>query len=294
MTSTLYRLLKYAKGGPQETRENFTTEALRAAIREDPGPILRVLHTAGVLPASDEPPAVEAETQVRMQSGQLDLVLAVRARVWWREIWVEVKTGAAEHGEQLRNYLAAVATRDEPRPKLVLLGPWPISAPAEFRQIRWSEVVRAARHASATSRLWPELIQFLRETNMADDYDGPVTAREAGSLLDAHALLRKMRRAVRRTARLLVAPEQGQPPILPAGASGRVGRAQTRQCLDNLPITPVSRCRSILATGLSFTSEYYRSTRRWVSTRPIRRPWCGCRTTHAMRTFAQPYSTTLT
>lgn len=218
MTSTLLRLLRYAKGGPQETRENFTTEALRAAIREDPSPLVRVLRTAGVLPAGDDVPEVEAETQVRIEVGQLDLVVAARGTSWRQEVWVEVKTGAGEHDGQLQRYVDAAATRRVPRPRVVLLGPWPLTAPDEVRQIRWSDLVRVARAAARSSRAWSELTQFLRETHMADDYDGPVTAREAGSVLDAHTLLRKMRRLLRRTARTLTEPgEKGEPPILPAG-----------------------------------------------------------------------------
>jgi hypothetical protein len=218
VTSTLYRLLRYAKGGPQETRENFTTEALRAAIREDPTPLVRVLRTAGVLPAGADVPEVETETQVRIAVGQLDLVVAARTPAWRQEVWVEVKTGAAEHGGQLKRYVDAAAGRPVPRPIVVLLGPWPLTVPDEVRQIRWSELVRAARDAARSNRSWSDLIQFLRETHMADDYDGPVTARQAGSLLDAHALLRKMRRLLRRTARALTeSGADGQPAILPVG-----------------------------------------------------------------------------
>lgn len=138
VTSTLYRLLRYAKGGPQETRENFTTEALRAAIREDPTPLVRVLRTAGVLPAGSDVPKVEAETQVRIAVGQLDLVMASRTPVWHREVWVEVKTGAGEHSGQLQRYVDAAAARPAPQPRVVLLGPWPVTAPDDVRQIRWS------------------------------------------------------------------------------------------------------------------------------------------------------------
>lgn len=61
---------------------------------------------------------------------------------------------------------------------------------------------------------------------MADDYDGPVTAREAGSLLDAHTLLRKMRRLLRRTARALTEPgEDNEPPALPAGIAVPSGQS---------------------------------------------------------------------
>lgn len=226
VTSTLYRLLRYAKGGPQETRENFTTEALRAAIREDPAPLVRVLCTAGVLPAGEEVPAVEAETQVRIAIGQLDLVVAARTPAWHQEVWVEVKTGAGEHDGQLQRYVDAAAARPVPQPRVALLSPWRLTVPEEVRPIRWSELVRAARATARSSRAWSDLIQFLRETHMADDHDGPVTAREAGSLLDAHALLRKMRRLLRRTARALTEPgEDGQPPVLPTSISVSGGQS---------------------------------------------------------------------
>jgi hypothetical protein len=102
--SNLNQLFRYARSEHVDAKENFTTEALAAAIRHDPDPIVQVLRSRGWL-AEIEQAEVIPHTQVRVSgTGCIDLVLEVSDGTRRCVFWIEVKVDAGEHGEQLANY----------------------------------------------------------------------------------------------------------------------------------------------------------------------------------------------
>lgn len=102
--SALERMYTYAKAVGAGARENFTTEALAAAIRTDPAPFLEFFQGAGLMPIG--PIArLELETQLVLPgTGVLDLVLVAYVAGVRRELWIEVKVLAGESGNQLDAY----------------------------------------------------------------------------------------------------------------------------------------------------------------------------------------------
>ena len=127
------RLFRYAKGDPNLALENFTTEALRTAIEDDPTPMIRALRQT--VPAQLDRRCQEVATVTVRDllenvvgdaphsdciagTGIIDLVLETTGTSRPAEIWVEVKTGAPEtrsaHAEdpgQLARYRDHLARR---------------------------------------------------------------------------------------------------------------------------------------------------------------------------------------
>ncbi|MHB8960534.1 MAG: hypothetical protein ACYDAN_12995 [Candidatus Limnocylindrales bacterium] len=102
MPSTLARLFAYAKSSKSEALDNFTTEALASAIRDDFRPFVPVLVDAGLLRYDEEPRTVGVETQVAVTgAGIVDLDLVLEGEGWLAEVWIEVKVFAGESAEQL-------------------------------------------------------------------------------------------------------------------------------------------------------------------------------------------------
>ncbi len=113
MTSSLTPLFRYARSSRSEALENFTTEVLAVAAREDPEPLLASLTERGLLRYDDVPTEVGVQTQVSIGgAGIIDLVLTLRGPGWTREIWAEVKVWAPESGFQLTNYKDWIAASD--------------------------------------------------------------------------------------------------------------------------------------------------------------------------------------
>jgi hypothetical protein len=194
--STFGRLFTYTRETKADALENFTTEALAAAIREDPRPIVQLLRGMLLLPSLDDPIEVIAATQVGVPgAGILDLVLDVRYPGRAVEIWVEVKVRAGESGQQLNNYRNHLSeVPPDGRPRLVTLARVRLGQPDQLPWIPWQSIWRAARGASTSSTYWHDLRSFLEEIGMADAFDDPVSAREAASLDDAASLFGKTRR----------------------------------------------------------------------------------------------------
>ena len=197
MPSTFLNLLRYARSTEIEATENFTTEALAACIRSDPAPVLFLLERLSVIGSADEVAEVVALTQVvEAGAGIIDLVLQLRLPDRLAEVWVEVKVAAGESGSQIDNYRRFIAAQpDRLRPQLVTLSRWPIRPDPDLTWLSW-QTVRAQALTSAEP-FWHDLAASLEDVHMADEFDAPVTSREAASLADAARLLGK-------TGRILV------------------------------------------------------------------------------------------
>lgn len=194
LDSTLYRLFTYAKADEAEALENFTTEALAAALREDLSPLLSVLRTVDV-PRPPEPPfQVQVHSQVPIgTAGTVDLVVRLQSDVKTEEYWFEVKAHAKESGKQLSDYKEHVDSlpRDL-RPALIVLSAKPLKMSVQVPELRWQAVWKAAAPLRARSPYWRDLRLFLEEKHMAHPYDVPATSREACALNEAYSLLKKM------------------------------------------------------------------------------------------------------
>lgn len=181
MPSTLRRMFNYGLGG---AKENFTTEALAAAIREEPAPFLSALEKVGIQCSR---PIEGVDTQVK-GGGTPDLLLRPRDQ---RPVLIEVKVGAGESGDQLTRYQAWAERQPENlRPHLVLLSSKNLTEDKRWRWLSWQELWKGIRGAPDHSR-WHDLAIWVKEERMADDTFEPVTIDEAGTLLGAHALLWK-------------------------------------------------------------------------------------------------------
>ncbi len=200
MTSTLSRLFAYAKTSQNDARENFTTEALAAAIRDDPAPMLTVLRKAGALRAAVT--LVNVFTQKAVPTaGIVDLALVFSDS---SEVWVEVKVDAGESGDQLNNYLAYLA-RDFPDGKLVTLAKYRLRGDVDA--LTWQDLRRAI--AGKASPYWRDFRTYLEEIHMADAYDEPLSNAELTALDSGHSLFRKV-------ARILVPVAENARSVAPA------------------------------------------------------------------------------
>lgn len=202
------RLFRYAKGDPNLPLENFTTEALRSAIEDDPWPMARALR--GVRPAVHEPDCHEAagilrpedllngatglvpRTQVVLRDvGTLDLVLDVVGPGRPGAVWIEVKAGAGETNGQLRRYRSYIdARRDESLDRALCTlsaTPYPCTA-----WLPWATLWMAVRTSPDISQMWLDFLAFVKEQGVADESLMPMTAREAAALGDAAQLLNKV------------------------------------------------------------------------------------------------------
>lgn len=194
LTESLFgRLYRFARSTEVDQRENFTTEALGAAIRAQPAPFFEALLEHGVIAESPKGTGVLVVTQEIVPGvGIIDLTVRVyRAGDLEREIWIEAKIWAGESGDQLARYQGHLASRpDGDRCVLMILGPRPIGSTAA-PWVSWQALRESITRSVAPSALWTELCEFLLEVGVADESSEPVSAREAASLHDAHSLFKK-------------------------------------------------------------------------------------------------------
>ncbi|MCA9627290.1 MAG: hypothetical protein KC766_06475 [Myxococcales bacterium] len=187
-SSTLLRLFRLAKATGAQALENYTTEALAAAVRADPGPLLAAL-TARAIVTADGVEVVQTQVHIA-GTGILDLVVRL---VPGCTVWIEAKVGAGESGDQLRRYVARIAsmpTREAP--KLVILGPAPLSEDPTITWLPWQALYDAIPTDSSAHAYWTDFRRFLKDIDMADDSNDPTTTAEQGSLGAAHRMLTKM------------------------------------------------------------------------------------------------------
>jgi len=108
------------------------------------------------------------------------------------EVWVEIKTGAGIHGDQLERYRAYIdAHSDELARALVLLAPEKLRTAVELVSLRWQDVADAIERSATQVDWWRDFAAYLEEIGMTEHWTLPVTAREAVALEDAHHLFRK-------------------------------------------------------------------------------------------------------
>lgn len=188
--STLGSLFRYAATGGIE---NFTTEALAAAVRDDASPLVAALQKIGV---ELSVPLVRVHTQYAIDGGILDLVLVPQHGP---ALIIEVKIDAGESGNQLDRYLAWCTNHPEDgRPSVVVLSASRLSDNEQVPWLRWQVLWNELRERPAGSR-WADIRRWLEECGMADDSLEPATQAEARALRSAHSLLK-------RTIKILIEP----------------------------------------------------------------------------------------
>ena len=197
--STLERLYSYAKAAGAGALENFTTEALAGAIRDDPAPMLRLLRDAELLPPSDTMD-LDLDTQVVLPgTGVLDLVLVAVGDGHRHELWLEIKVNAGESGTQLdayRRHLERIPAAL--RPTLITLGPHAVRDDPTIPFLTWHRLRRMI--GPTDTHGWRDFATYLAEVRMSDDFDQPVAAREAAALDDFRYLHGKVARIISDTA----------------------------------------------------------------------------------------------
>lgn len=292
--STLERLYSYAKASGAGARENFTTEALAGAIRDDPAPMLRLLRDAGLLPP-DEVTELELDTQVVLTgTGVLDLVIVAIAAGRRRELWGEIKVDAGESGTQLdayRRHLAGIP--DAIRPTLFTLGPHALRDDSTIPFLSW-HWLRRSIHPGDT-RTWRDFADYLSEVRMSDDFDQPVAAREAAALDDFRYLHGKVARIVTEAGsqaadrwpglpwpkgessirkrlfdrfathqQLVIGVQRAKTSWLVFGAEPKSGEAHVMVCVETWP-SAADLQRTILAQAddAGFGPEWHRSLGAW-------------------------------
>jgi hypothetical protein len=217
--SRLGRLYTYSKDVALNAQENFTTEALRMAVEDDPGPMIEALCRLDPLRAERlvlrNAAGIRASTQVALLGGGwLDLVLEVLhgGRVT-AEVWVEVKIEAPESGSGQLKYYQYHADRQSPPAWLLTLAPEALPG-TTVPNLSWNVLYQCARHGQYDHRSWMEhatwkdLGTFLEEQNVANDALGEISDREAGSLEPAYELIQKV-------SALVVAVHKEIPPLFP-------------------------------------------------------------------------------
>ena len=204
--SRLGRLFTWSKSSHITPQENFCTEALRIAIDDDPAPMIealrRLAETVGRPLRLDL--TMRTASQVSIRGGTLDVVVQFmddREHVH-DEIWVEVKVGCRESGNQLDCYLgeakrraesarlAAAAldhhartregTRHHPQPQL--------EAALRLRTARRG---RPSQLVAASPLEGPGDI-LAEEQHVATDALAPISDADAGSLEPAFHLIGKV------------------------------------------------------------------------------------------------------
>jgi hypothetical protein len=188
----LNRLYTFARSDERNALENFTTEALAAAIEVDPRPLLRALPAAV---ASASPlGAVEVlsvRTQMQVDGGIVDLVVEVVVDGEIRSLWIEVKAHAGLSGAQIDAYCKnAERWHTVPKPVVIMLCKRPLTPTVPT--LRWNEL--RAQILDNSPLHWRELRTFVEHHRMADDYDQPVTAAQLGAAPDVQVLLRRTAR----------------------------------------------------------------------------------------------------
>jgi hypothetical protein len=192
VASTFTRLYRYAKAVGADAKENFTTEALRAAIETDARPMLIALRTIGFEEASD---IRDVATQCSIAgAGIIDLILTLGLSEGRRRtIWIEVKVDADESGDQIANYRRFIEKLPENhRPALVVLGPRSLRDGVLW--LSWQQVRVAINGSGTASSYWLDLKTYLEEIRMADNYDEPLSQAELEVLGRARSLLGKTTR----------------------------------------------------------------------------------------------------
>jgi len=209
--SRLGRLYLYSKDTPFIAQENFTTEALALAIEQDPTPVLSALHKVAADRRELLPPCpfdlrdvnrlLPRTQQYIPGKGFLDLVLEAIGQDGssMGEVWVEVKIGADETGDQLSAYAEAASLQRNTW--LVTLARTIVrdSVP----NLQWLELYRAARETRPRHPAWVDLLQFLEEQAVASDALSPVSDSEAGALEPAFGLFQKASATLAAVHRLL-------------------------------------------------------------------------------------------
>lgn len=132
-------------------------------------------------------------TQVAVSgAGVIDLVLYLATADAPVEIWAEIKVDAPESGVQIDNYREFIASRGSAPPQLITIGKAPVRPDPHLPWISWQSIREHARRSSQP--YWADFAAYLEEIRMADEFDAPITSREAASLSDAVRLLGKTRR----------------------------------------------------------------------------------------------------
>lgn len=202
MTSSLAALWRYARAEKIEALENFSTEAVAAAIRSDARPFVRLLHEKKLLNTDREPVDLLVVTQKPVASGFVDLAVTLIGPDWTHEVWVEVKVNSGLNGNQIETYLEAIRGRGPQLPTtLAFLTKYRIRPYPYLVRITWEELKVSATAADPRAYLWRDLAAYLEDVGVTDPFNDPVTPSEAAGMLDAARLLRKMRRLLRRAAR---------------------------------------------------------------------------------------------
>jgi hypothetical protein len=192
MVGRLDRLYTFARTAERDALENFTTEALAAAIEVDPRPLLRAL-PAAVAPAGPikDVDLIAVRTQMQVDGGIVDLVVEVVVDGVVRSHWIEVKAHAGLSGAQLDRYReAAEKWHTAPRPAVIMLCKRPLTTAAPT--LRWNEL--RAQIFENSHVYWQELRTFVEHQRMADDFDRPISAGQLGAAPDVQVLLRRTAR----------------------------------------------------------------------------------------------------
>ena len=189
------RLFRYAKASEAMALENFTTEALAAAVRNDASPIIRAFENCGL---GSWVPFDVVETQVQVAGiGVFDLVLRSGAKT----VVVEAKLGAPESGDQLTRYLAWIdAQSPSENAILVVLGPRRLTEDQRVHWLSWETLRKSIADSGTTHPYWTDFARFLVEIGMKDDSLDPITPAEARTLGPSFSLLRKLVRMLAQPA----------------------------------------------------------------------------------------------
>ncbi len=197
MASTLRRLFLFAKS-ENDALENFTTEALAAAIRLDADPFVAALRASSIHLPDGAVRVRGVQTQTGVEgAGILDLIVLLAVGLDEVELWFEVKCNAPESGEQLVRYRAHLAARPASlRPQLIVLAPRHIAGHEDLPLLPWQALWRASSPANTRAPSWWDFRRFLQEINMVNPFDTTITAREASGQTDTFALLQKLEEAL--------------------------------------------------------------------------------------------------
>jgi hypothetical protein len=214
MMSRLARLYRYAKAGRSESLENFTTEALAAAIEVDPAPLVDALRKRGIADGELRG-SVVVHTQVGKRKPEgttafIDLeVRFVDGSTTNSVFWVEVKLSAGEHGNQLAVYEEIARAMGPKWPTVITLARFPEINP-EFQGITWRDLADGVARLAAPPPYWRDLVGFIEEHRMALDTEDEMTDVEFATVEHTRRLTEKM------TDRLLAfsrAAAERKPPI---------------------------------------------------------------------------------
>ena len=205
--STLGRLFMYSKDSLVLAHENFTTEAVAACIRADPGPMLVALREVADLEPPLSTPVTRAtwlrvQTQVFLPGGGfLDAVLTLGNDAGViGEVWLETKIDSKEGVDQLKFYAteASSLTTLDGVPRDVIA----LSKVRLQPKVSWLDWRRLYAVASRSrDPWWQDLRGFMEETQVSDAALLPISDREAGSISDAARMFTKVSEVIRQVNR---------------------------------------------------------------------------------------------